>query len=281
MASVVKEGCHKQSIHPDGIRKVELVTGFVNLTLPSYRKTLGDLSRIGGKSDSETIQARHMEVINVLQVNLLHDMIEAVHVVVSNLDTAMYLKSLNLQQSERLIIRVMGKDVGLKEQIEYSVECLEGRVIAITNQDNTIGRGWDNKEYVRILKETNIIYGLTRHSTATEDAGKGSNCTWTQMGENNCDLGGYYRGSHDTFIFQVRMGVKSILKDLSGVTPDKLGMENLFLWYFQTRMNYTVLNPCQVLFVHHHHCIPIRGLNRPRINTGGKSLTVGFSDKLK
>ena len=281
LASVIKIGCHKPSINPDGISKVHLITGFVDLTLPSYRKTLGDLNWISNKPDNETLQARHMEIIDVLQVNLLHDMIEAVHVLVFSLNTAVYLKSLNLQNSERLIIRVMDKDVGLKEQVEYGLECLEGKVVAITNQDNTIGRGWENKEYVRILKEKNVMYGLTRHSTATEDVRQGSNCTWTHMAQNNCDLGGIYWGSHDTFIFQVRMGIKSHLEELSGVTPDKAGMENLFLWFFNARMNYTVLNPCQVLFVHHHHCIPIRGLNRPRINSGGRSLTVGFSDRLE
>ena len=35
----------------------------------------------------------------------------------------------------------MGVDV-------YTSECLDGRVIAITNQDNKIGKGWDNKDNI-------------------------------------------------------------------------------------------------------------------------------------
>ena len=30
----------------------------------------------------------------------------------------------------------------------YTSECLDGRVIAITNQDNKIGKGWDNKDNI-------------------------------------------------------------------------------------------------------------------------------------
>ena len=261
--------------------KIELITGFVDLYHPFYRKMLGDLRYISDRPANATIQARHMEVINVLQVNLLHSTIENVHVVVLSQQIASYLKSLYLRNSEKLVIRVTGKDVGLKEQLEYASECLNGKIVAITNQDNTIGKGWDNKDYIRILKEKKIVYGLTRHSTATEIPTHGSNCTWTQSPYNNCDSGGIYLGSHDTFILQVRKWTSNELDGLANVTPDKPGMENVFLWNLQKRMGYTILNPCQVLFVHHHHCIPLRALNRQRINKVGKSAGAAFTDKLE
>jgi len=279
-ASILTQGCKNKKNHSNST-KIELVTGFVDLSHPYYRKMLGDLRYISDRPANSTIHARHMEVINVLQVNLLHSMIENVHVVVWSQQIASYLKSLYLRNSEKLIVRVTGKDVGLKEQLEYASECLKGKVVAITNQDNTIGKGWDNKDYIRILKENKIMYGLTRHSTATEIPTHGSNCTWTKSPYNNCDAGGIYWGSHDTFILQVRKWTSNELDGLTNVTPDKPGMENVFLWYLQTKMGYTVLNPCQVLFVHHHHCIPIRGRNRQRINVGGKSAVAGFTDKFE
>jgi len=281
-ASILTQGCkNMKSQSGDTKTKIELITGFVDLFHPHYRKMLGDLRYISDRPANATIQARHMEIINVLQVNLLHSMIENVHVVVLSQQIASYLKSLYLKNSEKLVIRVTGKDVGLKEQLEYASECLKGKVVAITNQDNTIGKGWDNKDYIRILKENKIMYGVTRHSTATEIPTHGSNCTWTKSPYNNCDAGGIYWGSHDTFILQVRKWTSNELDGLTNVTPDKPGMENVFLWYLQTKMGYTVLNPCQVLFVHHHHCIPIRGRNRQRINVGGKSAVAGFTDKFE
>ena len=279
-ASIIEEGCQKPNT-PSDQSKVVLVTGFIDYTLPKYRKMLPTLKLISDRPENETIEARHMEVVNVLQINLLHPMLDTVHVIVTSRNTAAYLKSLDLKNSHKLVVKAIGKDVGLKEQLEYASECLEGRVIAITNQDNTIGKGWDNKEYLKILKEKNVMYGLTRHSTATEDPAHGSKCLWMREPYNNCDLGGIYWGSHDTFIFQVRKSISSHLKELDDVTPDKPGMENVFLWFFNKRLNYIVLNPCKVLFVHHHHCVPIRSMNRPRINGGGKSVTVGFSSKLE
>ena len=193
-ASILTQGCENIETQ-SGNTKIELITGFVDLFHPHYRKLLGDLRYISDRPANATIQARRMEVINVLQVNLPHSMIENVHVVVLSQQIASCLKSLYLKNSEKLVISVTGKDVGLKEQLEYASECLNGKIIAITNQDNTIVIGWDNKDYIRIPKEKKIMYGLTRHSTATEIPTHGSNCTWTQSSYNNCDHGGIYWGS--------------------------------------------------------------------------------------
>ena len=280
-AIILNKTCPQSKSLPDE-SKVELITGFVDLVRNSnYRKILGDLTRLSDMPENLIVEAREMEVINVLQVNLLHPMLENIHVLVWSRETANYLKSLNLTNSEKLVIRVVGRDVGLKEQLLYASECLRERVVAITNHDNTIGKGWDNKSYLKILKEKDIMYALTRHSTLTERPDQGSNCKWNQGKENNCDIGGFYTGSHDTFILQARKWNNAFINDLNDVTPDKLGMENLFLWHFHTKLHYSILNPCQVLFVHHHHCVPLRGINRPRINVGGKSFTVGYSNKFE
>ena len=279
-AEILAEGCHKPKIQSDG-NKIELITGFVDYNNPIYGKTLGDLRHITDDPENVIFEARHMEVINVLQINLLHDMVGMIHVLVLSHNTAAYLKSLNLKNSKRLVIRVIGKDVGIKDQLEYASECLDGRVVAITNQDNTIGRGWENKEYIHILKEKNIMYGLTRHSTATESPYHGSNCTWTHSPYNNCDDGGVYMGSHDTFIFHVRKWKDIQLRELPDITPDMPRMETFFLWFFNKKMNYTILNPCKCIFVHHHHCVTIRGLNRHKVNFPEKHFSAEFTDKLQ
>ena len=280
-ALIVEKNCHQPTTLQNE-SKVELITGFVDLLRnPYYRKIFGNISYASDEADNRIIKAREMELVNVLQLNLLHPMLENIHILVWSRDTADFLKSLNLKNSEKLIIRIIGGDVGLKEQLLYASECLTGKVVAITNQDNTIGKGWDNKDYLRILKEKRVMYALTRHSIMTDVRGQESNCTWTQRRGNNCDKGGAYLGSHDTFILQAKKWNSTLLNELNDVTPDKPGMENLFLWFFKVKMDYTVLNPCQVLFVHHHHCVPIRGANRPRINKDDKSLSVGFTNKLE
>ena len=278
LALILHKRCQSMKIKPQGNR-IELVTWFTNISHPHYRKILGDLKHISNMTEDVTIQARLMEVVNALQLNLLHDMIETVHVLVWRRETALYLKSLSLRNSERLVIRVIDKEVGFKEQLEYASECLIGRVVAITNQDVTIGKGWDNDEYMRILKEKEIMYGLTSHSTA--NLNHGFNCTWTHKPLNNCGSGGDYRKSHDTFILHVRNWTSHRLEEMTDFTPSKIGMEKLFMWYFNSRLNFTMLNPCKILFVHHHHCVPIRSIKAPGVIYGERSSQMEFADNLE
>ena len=269
-ATFLTTGC-KSTQHTDD--KIQLITGYIDFVRnKKYRQSIGELSR-ETQSNNEMIEARQMEIIDVLQSNLLHPAIQNIHVMVWDIETAEYLNSLALQGSEKLILRVIGKDVGLTDQLLYASECLADRVIAITNQDNQIGRGWDNDDYHHILKQHDIIYALTRHSPVE------SNCNWL-YGAGTCDDAAPYIGCHDTFVLRTKRWKRDMLADIISVTPDKHGMENYFLWFFKEKLNYTVINPCKVLFVHHHHCVAIRGVNRPRINTGGRSVLSPFTDKL-
>ena len=269
-AKILLDGCEKTEYTTN---KIEVITSFIDFVRnEKYRQTIGDLAE-NNMANNDIIEARQMEVINVLQENLLHPNIGRIHMLVWNNDTAEYLRSLHLKNSEKLILRVTGKDVGLKEQLLYASQCLTDRIIAITNQDNKLGKGWNNTEYHRILRENDIMYALTRHSPIK------TNCTWLYHVA-TCDDGRKHVGSHDTFVLRAKRWNEDVFKEIDSITPDKLGMENVFIWFFQTRLKYRVLNPCKTLFVHHHHCVAIRGMNRPRINTGGKSASIEFTDKL-
>ena len=269
-ATMLLDGCRELKNTTD---KVAVITSFIDFFRNAkYRQTIGDLA-LNDTVNNDIIEARQMEVLNVLQENLLHPMIERIHMLVWDKETADYIRSLYLKNSERLILQVVGKDVGLKEQLLYASKCLTNRIIVITNQDNKLGKGWDNTDYHRILKENDIMYALTRHSPIK------TNCTWLRY-LGTCDDGVKHIGSHDTFVLRAKRWNEDVFNGLNSITPDKLGMENLFIWFFKNKLKYRVLNPCKSLFVHHHHCVPIRGVNRPRVNTGGRSVSVEFSDKL-
>ena len=269
-AKILLDGCEKTEYTTN---KIEVITSFIDfIRNEKYRQTIGDLAE-NNIANNDIIEARQMEVINVLQENLLHPNIGRIHMLVWNKDTAEYLRSLYLKNSEKLILRVTGKDIGLKEQLLYASQCLTDRIIAITNQDNKLGKGWNNTEYHRILRENDIMYALTRHSPIK------TNCTWLYHVA-TCDDGREHVGSHDTFVLRAKRWNEDIFKEIDSITPDKPGMENVFIWFFQTRLKYRVLNPCKTLFVHHHHCVPIRGVNRPRVNTDGRSVSIEFSSKL-
>ena len=134
-------GC-KATQHADD--KIKLFTGFIDFVRDKkYLQSTGELAH-KTQSNNEKIEARQMEIIDVLQSNLLHSAIQNIHMIVWDIETAGYLNLLALQRSEKLILQVISKDVRLTEELLYTSECLAGRVTAITNQDSKIGKGWNN-----------------------------------------------------------------------------------------------------------------------------------------
>eukprot|EP00795_Rhopilema_esculentum_P009280 gene9280-16974_t len=264
-ATLLLNGCARKR----NSSSLSLITGFINLYKSTYRETLGKLSK-DTEENNLLIEARHMEVIDVLQSNLNHKFVNEIHVLVRDREAAEYLHSLPLQRSEKLVLRVVNEDVGLKCQLLYAAKCLPGQLVAITNQDNKIGKGWD-LPWRQVIGDSRTMYALTRHSEID------SSCTRANS-EGTCDEGQLYLGSHDTFVFKVlKEWTENTFIGLEGISPDLLGMENFVIWFFQTKLNYLVLNPCKLLFIHHHHCVPVRSANRQRVNSQGKSSLVGFS----
>ena len=246
-ATVLIDGCTQIRDNDD---KIQLITGFIAYVRnEKYRQAIAYLLK-DATVGSDIIEIRQMEVVGVLQDNLQHPSIGRIHVLVWDKETADYMKSLPLKNSEKLILRVIGKDVGVKEQLLYASECLSDKIVAITNQDNKLGKGWDITEYHRVLRVNDIMYALTRHTPVE------SNCVWSQH-SGSCDDGEEHVGSHDTFVLQARKWNADIFNEVKSVTLDKPGMENSVIWFFKNKLEYAIMNPCNRLVVHHHHCIPI------------------------
>eukprot|EP00795_Rhopilema_esculentum_P005606 gene5606-10812_t len=158
-ATFVMEGCSSR----ENTEKFVLITGFIDLKSKTYRKTLGNLA-VASEENNAQIEARLMEVVDVLQSNLNYALIDEIHVLVRDRETAEYLHSLPLKRSERLVLRVVNEDVGLKCQLLYAARCLPGQLVAITNQDNKIGKGWD-LPWRQVIRDPRTMYALTRHSS--------------------------------------------------------------------------------------------------------------------
>ena len=224
----------------------------------------------GIKSDvvrNKMINARTMEVVDVLSQNLNHNHIAEIHVLVEDQRTGDYLRRLGLKNASKLTISVIADTVTMKAQLEYAGNFLLDRVIAICHQDSLFGEGWQNLR-PDILKQNKIMYALTRH---TEEDSKCS----SRSPSANCDPGYPYLGSHDVFLYHVKERFpEAALKLLDNVTPNLYGMENLLIWMFRQKLGYIVLNPCRILFVHHQHCVAIREKGRRRVDT---ALTKGVA----
>ena len=127
-----------------------------------------------------------------------------------------------------------------------------------------------------ILQGKKIMYALTRRTK------ENSNCLGLK-GFTTCDHGNPYVGSHDVFMFYVREKfTDEEMLPLKNVTPNQAGIDNLMIWFFQNKLGYTVLNPCYILHVHHHHCVSIRekGRGKVRVNTASTTGLASFTNKL-
>eukprot|EP00794_Sanderia_malayensis_P020092 gene20092-22062_t len=252
--------------------KFVVVTNFILLSLESYRKNL--FITFGLQFNETMLQARITEVVNVLANNLQHPFIDEIHILVKEEEAVDYLRRLPLKNTEKVVINFMqGNTVDMKAQLQYSGHCLKDRIVAISHMDNLFGKGWDKLD-AGILRNNHIMYALTRHLAKYIPGCEGLHPAW------NCDYP--YHGSHDVFMFHVKEELTSrMLKPLDEVTPDLYGMEAVMIWLFKKKLNYSVMNPCLVLYVHHQHCIPIRKSNKRRVNSDDQSADTPFTDKLE
>ena len=246
-----------------------VVTNFVPFNKKEVRKNL--LANGKPPTDKE-LQARMAEIFECLERNLNNTMIVYVHVLVFSEDDITYLRSLKLRNFHKMIFHKNDKWPTMLDQFMYASKYLQGKVVVICHQDNYIGEGWEKVNHAVLMRER-LMYALTRHPSP-------SKCNGTTLSA-HCGNGFPYIGSHDTFVFYVREPIdRQKLSELD-VTPNVSGMENVLIWLFKTRFNYRILNPCKVLVVHHLHCITVRDTGRKRINGGGKSATVSFTDQLQ
>ena len=253
----------------DDSGKFHVVTNFVPFTSKELRKKL----LIDGKPPTDQqLEERMSEVLECLQKNLNNNKIANVHVLVFGEETITYLQSLQLQNSRKLILYKNDNWPTILDQLIYASNYLQGRMVVMCHQDNYIGEGWEKVNHT-VLKRERLMYALTRHPSP-------SKCNGTTTAT-NCGEGYPYVGSHDAFVFFVNETIdRQKLAELD-VTPNINGMENVLMWVYKTRLNYRILNPCKVLFIYHMHCIPIRETGRQRINNGGKSAWVPYTNQLQ
>ena len=110
--------------------KFVLLSNFVYYQIKNHKSNLG----IDGKTPTdELIDARIMEIVDVIQENLLHPYIQEVHILVSEQEGIDFLKRINFQNAKKLVLKfTSGESVTLKLQLLYASKCFKNRTIAIS-----------------------------------------------------------------------------------------------------------------------------------------------------
>ncbi|XP_012556114.2 uncharacterized protein LOC105844245 [Hydra vulgaris] len=216
---------------------------------------------------------RQREIENTLQNNLNNPLITNVHIIIYDLGAAQHLANLSLKNSSKLVLHLTCDDPSVESTFEYIQRCLMNKTIIIMHMDISLGTGWDLiKNYVLKLK---VMYALTRHSISNSTF-----CDATNYG--TCDFNSTYSGSHDAFVFHMKKKFDdNIMNDLDQFKPTNEGSENVLIWHFINTMGYKVLNPCRKVIIYHNHCIPIRSIERTRVDRAiRKTGLAPFTDQL-
>ncbi len=249
--------------------KIIWVTNFIDFRLPKYEENMGwnlDDVQFADKPTNVThaVEARMSEIIGALKMNLQHPMIEAVHILIEDWDTVLHLRRLDLPNTNKLVLQFVNESVTIYRQFTYVTNCLKDRIVAISNQDNMMGEGWDQLQPDR-LRENKTFYAITRNPSFNTSCFVSAGYT--------CRNGG---GSYDTFVLHTKLDVTAEkLKRMNSITANTRGMEHVLIWIFRKQLGYTVLNPCLTLLVHHQHCVPLRENKRrvfyPKVPDNGLS----------
>ncbi len=235
-----------------GQEKIIWLTNFVDFRHANYRKKmswkLDDNEFAEGQSIVDNaLEARMFEVIDALQKNLEQQMIDTIHILVEEWESIDYLRTLDLTNSGKMVLQFVNGSVTMNKLFLYATKCLKDRIVAISNQDNMMGAGWDQLQ-PNLLRRNKILYAITRNPSF-------KSACFVSAGY-SCSSGG---GSYDTFIFHVKADItKERLKLMDTVTANTRGMEHVLIWVFRKELGYTVLNLCLTLIVHHQHCVPLR-----------------------
>ena len=215
-------------------------------------------------------EARISEITSTFQANLNHPHLKTLYIFVEFYESMVFLHKLNFNNSENLVIQWINKTITVIETMRYISKCFQGHIVAMIHQDNRIGKGFE-KVNPNVLINNKLMYALTRHPAY-------ETC-YHSLNSKHCREA--YVGSHDAFIFHVKVFAESYLEiiHVTRAENNENGMENIFMWMFRQKLGYRVINPCLVLNVHHEHCVPIRKTTRRRLNNEHSALAK-FTDRL-
>ncbi len=180
-----------------GSEKIILLTNFVDFRHENYRNNMGlNLDDVKFTADQPNVEnaleARMFEILDALKKNLQHPMIDRMHILVAEWESVVYLRTLDLPNSRKIVLQFMNQNVTMHMQFMYSMKCLKDQIVAIVHQDNMVGEGWDHLK-PDILRDNKIFYAITRHPSFKTRCFVSDGYT--------CIKGG---GSYDTFVFHVK-----------------------------------------------------------------------------
>ena len=198
-------------------------------------------------ASDEALRQREKEYMTALQRNLNHDFVRRIHVLTTNAkEVTQRLEKYKLSNQSKLLNIELKRIELTRDVFEYISQNLVGTDVMFLNGDVYLGNGFQCVDPA-VMRENKIMYALTRRIRKEETCEIKDFCTEMD-----------YIGSHDAFLFHLTEPFPhSTLEHLEFLHPS-LGMDNMIIWMFETKLKYCVLNPCTILEVFHLHCSALR-----------------------
>ena len=204
---------------------------------------------------------RVSEEVFVLQKNLHHPLIAKVHILAEDEDRLVGFFMKNKINLSKIVVHGNGKVATMRDIFQYISDNLVNKTAIFANGDIYLGDGFDRVN-TTIMRDQRIMYSLTRHHAPE------GNCSEDEF-EVSCNH--KYIGSHDTFMIHLGEPIPhTFLKELE-YEMCSWGSENRLMWLFRDKMDFCVLNPCNILQTFHYHCSGFRTVHRTRVNLNEKS----------
>ena len=221
--------------------------------------------------NSENIVKREQEYRTVMQRNLNHPQVNRVHVLTTDPEETLAHFN-NFTNQEKMLVAKVKSIAWLRDPLEYISLHLIGKDVMYANADIYLGDGFDLVD-PEVMSHQNIMYSLTRQISKKE------RCRHKTLYNTDLCREHKYGGSHDTFLFRLKRPLTEDFLRNFEFTPGSLGMENVLMWAFETKLKYCILNPCRILETFHLHCSELRS-PRKWVSSGKKNGRSPFTKKL-
>ena len=207
-----------------------------------------------------TFLQRVSEEAFALQKNLHHPLIAKVHILAEDEDRLVGFFMKNKINLQKIVVHNNGKVATMRDIFQYISDNLVNKTAIFANGDIYLGDGFDRVN-TTLMRDQRIMYALTRHHAPE------GNCSEEFLYMCNKP----YVGSHDTFMFHLTEPIPhTFLGDLD-YEMCSWGTENRLMWLFRDKMDFCILNPCNILQTFHYHCSGFRTDHRTRVNLNEKS----------
>lgn len=217
---------------------------------------------------------RQREYVYCLRRNVQNPLVASVHLL-SHRPQQLYDKLRHEYGVEmtKVFIHDTSDNPTYRKLFEFASEFFQRRFVMIVNADNYLGDSFESLD-LGYLRENKVMYALTRRYPVPMPEG----CHYPIA--SYCEKNSWYQDSHDAFLFFVHSPFSNDFLQAVDFASNTYGSENVVIWAFKSILNFSVLNPCRLLRIHHFHCSQVRPRDRPWVDKPETHGQANFTDSL-